>query len=188
MNLSLSHTHTHTQGGLPLQGMDSLTQLRKIAQGGFPSQETGGDDIDEDEVPSEYPLTPPTSVWTCSLQTFSCRSRRKFWWTLKIRGVTCRLPHPKPTSWCRHVLYTVCINEHLFTACVLLNVLNGLLLDRLVIMNLARGKCPKRGFGNRNKLYNYSGCKVNCTRRDHYCSPFLHLPPLLFAVSACCSP
>ena len=64
MNLTHTHTHTHThtQGGLPLQGMDSLTQLRKIAQGGFPSQETGGDDIDEDEVPSEYPLTPPTSV------------------------------------------------------------------------------------------------------------------------------
>ena len=32
--------------------MDSLTQLRKIAQG-FPAQETGGDDIDEDEVPSK---------------------------------------------------------------------------------------------------------------------------------------
>ena len=43
--------------------MDSLTQLRKIAQG-FPAQETGGDaDIDEDEVPSE-PLCVCVSVQT----------------------------------------------------------------------------------------------------------------------------
>lgn len=35
-----------------MQGVESLNQLRKMAQG-FPSQESGADDLDEDEVPSK---------------------------------------------------------------------------------------------------------------------------------------